>query len=234
VFHVRNAEDIQKVVRLARDRGVKVSCRGTQHTMGAHSLMTGGYVIDCKNLRKLSFDPTSGVCVTGPGNTWADLIKLLNEYGCSPRTMQSYSTFSVGGSLAVGAHGITTDVPVSESVVWCKIVDAEGNIRELKQGDEQMKFVLGGYGLFGIIYEVAMKVSDNCHLSMDMMSCDLGRFPQLYDAVLADPQVDIKLSRLDVTDVDKVIMCPLFLQKFARVCTLACTISSTWLYSMHD
>jgi hypothetical protein len=71
VFHVRNEEDIQKVVRMARERGVKVSCRGTQHTMGAHTIAAGGYVIDCKNLRKLSYDPESGICTTGPGNTWA-------------------------------------------------------------------------------------------------------------------------------------------------------------------
>ena len=203
VFHVRGPEDIQQVVRLARANGVQVSCRGTQHTMGGHTIATGGYVIDCKNLRQLSFDPSTGVCVTGPGNTWADLIKMLNEYGFSPRTMQSYCTFSVGGSIAVGAHGITTDFPVSESVLSCKIVDAEGNLRELKQGDEEIKYVCGGYGLFGIIYEVVMKVDSNHHLSMDMLDCDLASFPQLFDAVVKDPQVDIKLARLDVTNLDK-------------------------------
>jgi FAD/FMN-containing dehydrogenase len=226
VFHVRNEEDIQKVVRMARERGVKVSCRGTQHTMGAHTIASSGYVIDCKNLRQLSYDPVSGICTTGPGNTWAvrndaftcmghvvmcmhkpsalvrlyiaqpslddlieagteqDLIKMLNNYGCSPRTMQSYSTFSVGGSIAVGAHGITTDVPVSESVLWCKLVDAEGNLIHVQQGDELLRYVLGGYGLFGIVYEVALTVADNTHLTMDMMQTDLNSFPQLYEAVL--------------------------------------------------
>jgi hypothetical protein len=32
--------------------------------MGGHTIATGGYVIDCKNLRQLSFDPTTGICVT--------------------------------------------------------------------------------------------------------------------------------------------------------------------------
>ena len=116
--------------------------------------------------------------------TEQDLIKMLNNYGCSPRTMQSYSTFSVGGSIAVGAHGITTDVPVSESVLWCKLVDAEGNLIHVQQGDELLRYVLGGYGLFGIVYEVALTVADNTHLTMDMMQTDLNSFPQLYEAVL--------------------------------------------------
>jgi len=204
VFHVRGSDDIQRVLRLARERGVPVSCRGTQHTMGAHTIAAGGYVIDCKNLRHLSFDPATGICVSGPGNTWADLISYLNEYGCSPRTMQSYSTFSVGGSIAVGAHGITTDVPVSESIAWVKLVDAEGSIQELRQGDRMLRHVLGGYGLFGIVFEVGMTVSDNVHLAMDMMHTDLPRFPALYEAVLTDPRVEIKLARLDVTDLSKV------------------------------
>jgi FAD/FMN-containing dehydrogenase len=129
---------------------------------------------------------------------------MLNDYGCSPRTMQSYSTFSVGGSMSVAAHGITTDVPVSESVQWCKLVDAEGNLRHVQQGDELMRYVCGGYGLFGIVYEIGMTVADNAHLTMDMMQTDLYRFPQLFDAVLSDPDVHIKLSRLDVTDLDNI------------------------------
>ncbi len=68
------------------------------------------------------------------------------------------------------------DFPVSESVLSCKIVDAEGNLRELKQGDEEIKYVCGGYGLFGIIYEVMMKVDSNHHLSMGMLDCDLASF----------------------------------------------------------
>lgn len=85
--------------RLARERDVKVSCRGTQHTMGGHTIAAVGYLIESKNLRQLSFDAGTGICVTGPGNTWVDLIKLLNKYGYSPRTMQSYSSFSDGERL---------------------------------------------------------------------------------------------------------------------------------------
>jgi FAD/FMN-containing dehydrogenase len=34
---------------------------------------------------------------TQPGATWGDLIEFLNPYGYSPKTMQSYCSFSVGG-----------------------------------------------------------------------------------------------------------------------------------------
>ena len=146
VFHVLCKEDIQRVLRDARANGKRVSVRGTKHSMGAHTIAADGYVIDCRFLKDLSYNEKTCVVTTGAGNTWADLIKCLNDYGRSPRTMQSYSTFSVGGTIAVGAHGITTDVPVSESVEWVRLVDPQGNIVEARRGDELLKNVLGGYG----------------------------------------------------------------------------------------
>lgn len=101
VFHVRCAADIQKVIGLARAEGRQVSVRGTQHSMGAQSIARAGFVLDCRRLRALSFDAETGIVTTGPGNTWADLITHLNQFGISPKTMQSYATFSVGGSLSV-------------------------------------------------------------------------------------------------------------------------------------
>ena len=57
------------------------------------------------------------------------------------------NNFFLGGSIAVGAHGITTDVPVSESVLWVKLVDAQGCVQRIQKGDDEMKYVLGGYGI---------------------------------------------------------------------------------------
>jgi FAD/FMN-containing dehydrogenase len=131
VFHPRGPEDIQQVIALARKQGTPISIRGTRHCMGAHTIAARGFVIDCRRLRCLSFDPSTRIVTTGPGNTWADLIRYLNQFGFSPRTMQSYSTFSVGGSIAVGAHGITTDMPVSESVLWLKLVDAQATLIDI-------------------------------------------------------------------------------------------------------
>ena len=71
-------------------------------------------VIDMTKMTQMQFDRDSGTIVCESGCTWADLILYLNQFGMSPRTMQSYSTFSVGGTLAVNGHGITTDFSLSE------------------------------------------------------------------------------------------------------------------------
>ena len=69
--------------------------------MGAQTIAPGGFVIDTLKMNKFEFDRSAELIVTETGAMWADLIRYLNQYGYSPRTMQSYSTFSVGGSLSV-------------------------------------------------------------------------------------------------------------------------------------
>jgi uncharacterized LabA/DUF88 family protein len=117
IFCVRNVEDIKEVVRLAKRHGKQISIAGQRHTMGAHTITPGGYLIDTKFLNKVRYDHDTGHAIVEPGATWGHMIKYLNDLGLSPRTMQSYCSFSIGGTIAVNAHGITTDYGMYESVV---------------------------------------------------------------------------------------------------------------------
>ena len=126
IFSVRSSDDIKVVLALARQHGKPVSMRGTRHSMGGHTIAAGGYVIDLMRLNHWTFDLSTETVTTQPGALWSDLIVGLNEWGYSPRTMQSYSTFSVGGSLAVNAHGITTDECMAEAVVRFTLIRADG------------------------------------------------------------------------------------------------------------
>ncbi len=152
LFCVRTVDDIKEVLKLARKHGKAVSMRGTRHSMGGHTIAARGYVIDLMRLNSWSFDPSAETVTTGPGAMWADLIVGLNEWGYSPRTMQSYSTFSVGGSLAVNAHGITTDHCMAEGVVNFTLIRWDGSevvcSREAPgAAGELFGLALGGYGV---------------------------------------------------------------------------------------
>jgi FAD/FMN-containing dehydrogenase len=73
--------------------------------------------------------------------------------------MQSYCTFSVGGTLAVNAHGITSDESMASCVVSLRVVTAENGVAtlsEVTKDDALFGHVLGGYGLFGIVTSVTM------------------------------------------------------------------------------
>ncbi|KAL6051450.1 Accessory Sec system protein Asp3 [Balamuthia mandrillaris] len=156
------------------------------------------------------------------GALWQDVIRELNKAGLSPRTMQSYSSFSVGGTLAVNAHGITSDFALAESVVSFRLVKADGSIvecsrpqekegkeiaEENEEGAELFGCALGGYGMFGIITEVVMKVDVNVNLIVDTLPMlSLPDFAHIYDHVLKNPTEDvvIKLARLDITTMEHI------------------------------
>jgi len=162
-------------------------------------------------MNHIEFDPETTKCVTQPGAMWADLIRELNPYGYSPRTMQSYSTFSIGGSLAVNAHGITTDHCGAESVIRFTLIKWDGTTVVCERGapgeaGELFGLALGGYGMFGVMVEIELKVAANSHLFMEMMQTDVQNFPALYDEVLKDANndVEIKLARLDIINMESI------------------------------
>lgn len=156
IFDVLTNDDIKHVLRLAQEDGVQVSIRGTKHSMGGHTIAPDGYVLDMRNFNRISYNQETNLVTTGTGAQWTDLIHYLNQFGLSPRTMQSYSSFSVGGTISVNAHGITTDYSLMESIVNFVIITADGNEQICSRTENKDLFGLavGGYGLFGVITEV--------------------------------------------------------------------------------
>lgn len=120
--------------------------------MGGHSIVTNGYIISTSKIRHTSYSPDTGLVTCGSGCHWTDVINHLNSFGKSPQTMQSYSSFSVGGSLSVNAHGITNDYVLSNCVESFDLVKWDGTVvkcaRSVEgEGKELFGLALGGYGL---------------------------------------------------------------------------------------
>jgi len=252
IFYPRCEEDVVCILRAARDANKCVGIRGTKHSMGGHSIASrSGWEIDSKLLRHIQYDGNNepDVVRCGPGCQWSDIIKVLNAHGKSPRTMQSYCSFSVGGTLAVNAHGVTTDYCFAESVVEmrvarvstggkvevveCKPPSCRDGLSNASPDDEKklmsgelFSLVLGGYGLFGVITEVVLKVESNVHLELDSMQLNVNsrgsdgnssEFLRIYDNCryamkhndkedslgTSIGKVNIKLARLNTLTIDR-------------------------------
>ena len=149
IVYVRSADDIKHSLAKARAEGRRVAVRGTKHSMGGQCMAEDSIVIDMTKMCRMHFDSEAETVVCECGCTWADLILFLNHFGMSPRTMQSYSTFSVGGTLAVNGHGITTDFSLSECVESFRLIKADGQEVSCSRGadgeaGELFKLALGG------------------------------------------------------------------------------------------
>src|SRR5690349_705123 len=113
--------------------------------MGGQSIALNGITLDMKHFNELQLSASRTEVVAGVGAQWAHLISYLNQFGLSPRTMQSYSSFSIGGTLSVNAHGITTDYCLAESVISFHIVLADGTELDVSRDskDEATRALFG-------------------------------------------------------------------------------------------
>lgn len=207
IYQPRSLEDVQRLVLAAKEKKQTVCIRGTKHSMGGHTMSTGAVVLDMEYVAEMNLHDDATVTV-GTGAKWSDLIQYLNKFGKAPRTLQSYCSFSIGGTLSVNGHGITTDHCLAESVVSFRLVRFDGSVVECSRTSESdearelFRCVLGGYGLFGVVYDVVLRTNPNVRLFMDTMMVPLHELPHLYAGFAETNDIEVKLARINITNFD--------------------------------
>ena len=76
--------------------------------------------------------------------------------------MQSSNIFTVGGTLSANAHGRDVDVmQVVEVVERFRLLLADGRVVEVSRSEnpELFSLVIGGYGMYGVILDVTLRVT---------------------------------------------------------------------------
>ncbi|NQX43224.1 FAD/FMN-containing dehydrogenase [Pedobacter steynii] len=155
---------ISQLIKQAKAEGKKISIAGAQHSMGGHTIYPDGIILDMKTFHGMELDSSKRILKVGAGALWSEVIPYLDRYGKSVSVMQSNNSFSVGGSISVNCHGWQCDAPpISSTVVSFHLMNAEGEVLNCSRTENEALFslVLGGYGLFGVILDVNLKVVDN-------------------------------------------------------------------------
>ena len=207
VFNVLSIDDIIYVVNLAKKNNKKLIARGESHSMGGQTVAENGYIVDTKYMNHiLEFDPNAKTVTVEPGITWFNLIYHLNLYGYSPEILQSYASFSVGGSVSVNIHGITSDNVLCKSIVEIELIDSNGNIILCNKNlnNELFFLVIGGYGLFGIITKVKLRIINNKKLNMKTLMTNINNFQSIYAEYIDNKKINIKIARINITNMEDI------------------------------
>lgn len=164
------AEDqlIQLIQKAIKERK-KIAIAGSQHSMGGHTIYPGGIVINMKGFNQMEVDTIANILTVGSGATWAAIIPFLDKFRRSVAVMQSNNSFSVGGSVSVNCHGWQPNSgPIASTVESFRILTADGIIQTCSRtiNPELFSLAVGGYGLFGIILEIKLKVVPNSSYRM--------------------------------------------------------------------
>jgi FAD/FMN-containing dehydrogenase len=206
IKQIRSATDersLQEWIQAAAKQGEKISVAGMQHSQGGHTYYPGGIMIDMKSYDKiLAYHPEEKMIRVQSGITWEKIQQHINPDGLAIRVMQSQNIFTVGGSLSVNVHG--RDIrygSLLDSVESFRLLQADGSIIEVSrtQHPELFNLVIGGYGLFGIILDVTLKLTDDELYQMYTHKIDYKDYASYFkEKVRANPAIRMHIARISV------------------------------------
>src|SRR5579864_7477275 len=161
--------EIQNVVRAARTAHQALSIAGGRHAMGGQQFGTGTVLVDMRAMtRLLNFDRDAGTLEAEAGVFWPELISGYlsaqrgndRQWGIAQKQTGT-DRLTIGGTLAANAHGRgLTMKPFINDIESFRLVDADGEVLTCnrKENAELFRLAIGGYGLFGIVSSVTLRL----------------------------------------------------------------------------
>lgn len=184
VISVKSVDDIQGALAVAREKNLHISLAGVRHSMGGQAFFTDSLVLDMSGYNKIiALDETHKILTVQSGATWHDIQLYLHPKNLAVKAMQSTDIFTVGGSLSVNAHGMDHRVgSMASTIKSFTLMLADGSVRHISPTTDSELFnaVVGGYGLFGIVLEVELEVTDNVMYEREMFFLDCDEFPDFF------------------------------------------------------
>src|SRR5262245_34641002 len=156
-------------VRAARAEGKVVCIAGGRHAMGGQQFATDAVLLDTRGMKRiLHLDSAGGIVEAEAGIQWPDLIDglLTIQHGrAQPWSIVQKQTgadrLTLGGALGANIHGRgLTYRPIVGDVESFTLMDSEGNTRTCSRTEnaELFRLAIGGYGLFGVITRVRLRL----------------------------------------------------------------------------
>jgi FAD/FMN-containing dehydrogenase len=184
---------IQDAVRAARAEGRAISIAGGRHAMGGQQFGADTLLLDLRAMnRVLTFDAEAGEVEIEAGIQWPELVAelaRLQEGRASPWGIVQKQTgadrFSIGGSLSANIHsrGLTLR-PIIADVASFTLVDAWGEVRQCSRAEhpELFRLAIGGYGLFGVIAAVRLRLARRTKVERIVEVGDIDTIIAAFDA----------------------------------------------------
>ncbi len=167
-------EELRRTVANCAKRGEALSLCGTRHAMGGQQFLEAGVLLDLTGLdRVLSMDHERGHVTVEAGIRWPTLLdeylKLQTvafpsrpaQWGFAQKQTGA-DELTIGGAISANAHGRgLTMGPIVSDVEAFTLVAPDGELLECSRTSnvDLFKSAIGGYGLFGPMATVTLRLS---------------------------------------------------------------------------
>jgi decaprenylphospho-beta-D-ribofuranose 2-oxidase len=204
IDRVHRVEELQAILAEANTHGWKVSIAGSKHSQGGHTYYPGAVVLDMKSFNQVvALDREHRTITVESGATWDEIQRYINPYGLAVKVMQSSYVFTVGGTMSANAHGRDLDkTSFVETVRSFHLLLADGKIVNVSRTEnpELFRLVIGGYGMFGVILDATLQLTDDVVFERRATVIDYHEFPEYFAThIHPDSTVGLMLVRPSIS-----------------------------------
>ncbi len=163
--------ELVAAVQSANEAGAQLSVCGGRHAMGGQQFGTDTWLIDLRAHAAIRhFDRARGLITFDAGIQWPALIEgyhaLQRDSGAGPQwgirqKQTGADRLTLGGALSANIHGRgLRSPPIISDVEAFTLIDPTGTVRRCSRDENASLFQLaiGGYGQFGIIADVTLRL----------------------------------------------------------------------------
>jgi FAD/FMN-containing dehydrogenase len=170
VITPKSIEEIQTAIRDAKAKGQFVSISGGKHSMGGQQFGTGTVNLSMSSFNQvIGLDSEKGIVEVQSGIQWPELVDWLfknqndaaKKWGIRQKQTGA-DRLSIGGALSSNIHGRGLKMrPMVDDMESFSLIDANGDLKTCSRTEnkELFRLVIGGYGLFGVIGTVKVRLA---------------------------------------------------------------------------
>ena len=192
ILRPESAEAVTEIVRDAMGQRRTLSIAAGRHAMGGQQFAGGSTLIDMNGLtRVIEFDRVNGEIELEAGIQWPELYRYLldnQQDDARPWTFVQKQTgadkLSIGGALAANAHGRgLTYPPFVSNVAAFTLIGPNGARHRCSRAEnpELFKAVIGGYGLFGVVTSVRLRLTRRHKVQRIVEVIDVASLPRKFE-----------------------------------------------------
>lgn len=176
----------KELVRHIKESNDKVRVYGSKQSSADIAAGTDT-LIDMRKFDKIiSYDKDQKQITVQSGIRLKELIVAIQDQGWTIACLPDIDTVTLGGALSTGTHGTGKEGKIlSDYMVKCRMVLADGSVREIRAGEELMDAVRVSLGMLGVFSEITLQCEEvyTLHLKEKPMHDDqwLAQFDQLIE-----------------------------------------------------
>lgn len=175
VVQPHSLDNLRKALKTAKRQGRPISVAGGRHSMGGQQFGAGNVHLDMTAFNHVvSLDVNRGLVTVEAGVQWPELIEELHRRQSEPcptdqqqpwtirQKQTGVDAVTIAGSLAANMHGRGLKFPpFVNDIESFELLDANGNLCHCsrKENQELFSLAIGGYGLFGIVTHVTLRLT---------------------------------------------------------------------------